>query len=303
MAKLRSPLNSLGATGPLGQFLNYARRHRHPIAQQKPIPDDPRTLAQLSWRTMYQKAIALWHALSPADQDQWESQARPRHMTGFAWFMSQALRPNPGLYLPLTGGTMKGDIDMDANKIIDLAAPADNADAATKLYVDGEISDHAAIANAHKGQKNSIELDAGDLHLVNDAAAPGNSKVYGTSGAGAKGWQDAVATISTTFQLAGHFNTGSWVTAEKIGNIVTITSHGTLYHSSTYLPTSQSYALPAAYRPTVSINNLYYCNPSRLCQISSLTYGYIRCTYRTWAGATTSQTNTATPFTISYVIT
>lgn len=40
------------------------------------------------------------------------------------------------------------------------------------------------------GQKNSIELDAGDIQLVGDAASPGNNKVYGTSGAGAKGWKD-----------------------------------------------------------------------------------------------------------------
>ena len=38
--------------------------------------------------------------------------------------------------------------------------------------------------------KNSIETDDGDLQLVGDAAAPGNNKVYGTDGAGAKGWKD-----------------------------------------------------------------------------------------------------------------
>ncbi|GAJ19563.1 unnamed protein product, partial [marine sediment metagenome] len=35
----------------------------------------------------------LWHALSPEEKAEWESAARPRHMTGYAWFLSQALRP------------------------------------------------------------------------------------------------------------------------------------------------------------------------------------------------------------------
>lgn len=38
--------------------------------------------------------------------------------------------------------------------------------------------------------KNSIEVDAGDLQLVGDAASPGNTKLYGTNGSGVKGWYD-----------------------------------------------------------------------------------------------------------------
>ena len=41
--------------------------------------------------------------------------------------------------------------------------------------------------------KNSIENDSDDLQLVGDESAPGNSKFYGTDGAGAKGWQAAVS--------------------------------------------------------------------------------------------------------------
>ncbi|MBA7581704.1 hypothetical protein ES708_23613 [subsurface metagenome] len=44
-------------------------------------------------------------------------------MTGFAWFVSQALKPNPGLYLPLQGGTMSGDIDMAGHNIFNAEFP------------------------------------------------------------------------------------------------------------------------------------------------------------------------------------
>ena len=59
-----------------------------------------------------------------------------------------------------------------------------DADAAA----DAALAAHAADADAHKGQKDSIELDAGDLHLVGDELAPGNNKVYGTDASGVKGW-------------------------------------------------------------------------------------------------------------------
>ena len=77
---------------------------------------------------MYQKAVALWHGLSAAEKGEWESQARPKHMTGFAWFMSQALKPNPGLYLPLQGGTMQGIIEMDGWPVRNMLDPVITAD-------------------------------------------------------------------------------------------------------------------------------------------------------------------------------
>jgi hypothetical protein len=38
--------------------------------------------------------------------------------------------------------------------------------------------------------KNSVEVDAGEVQLVGDAATPGNNKYYGTDGAGVKGFHD-----------------------------------------------------------------------------------------------------------------
>lgn len=123
MAKLTNPLMSLKAIGALGKDFTIRQRGKHSILEKKPHPTDARSLAQLSWRTMYQKATALWHALSDAEKQSWESTARPFHMTGYAYFMSKALKPNPGIYLPLAGGTMQGTINMDGNAILGLSAP------------------------------------------------------------------------------------------------------------------------------------------------------------------------------------
>ncbi|KKM82452.1 hypothetical protein LCGC14_1319490 [marine sediment metagenome] len=78
---------------------------------------------------MWQLATSLWHQLSAAERRAWESAGTTRHMTGYAWFMSQALRPNPGVYLPLAGGSMSGDIAMDNHLIVGLADPVNPQDA------------------------------------------------------------------------------------------------------------------------------------------------------------------------------
>lgn len=117
MPKLRGPILSLGARGGLTKLFSLARRGGRHIIERKPIPTDAKSPAQLFNRHMFNKCIDLWHLLSEAEKAEWERLATPRHMTGYAWYISQCLRPNPGIYLPLQGGTMSGNIDMDGNLI------------------------------------------------------------------------------------------------------------------------------------------------------------------------------------------
>lgn len=140
MAKLKNPFFSFSAQGALGKAITFVTRRGTHIAESTPVVPDAKTLAQLSWRHMFQKVVALWHALSAAEKLEWESLARPHHMTGYAWFISQCLKPNPGIYLPLQGGTMSGDINMDKNRLLKLPAPSDTQEAATKAYVDALIA-------------------------------------------------------------------------------------------------------------------------------------------------------------------
>lgn len=135
MAKLKGPLLSLGAIGRFTKHFSLTRRRKQNIIEKRPIPTDAKSPAQLIWRHMYQKAIALWHGLSDEEQKEWESLARPKHMTGYAWFISQALKPNPGLYLPLQGGTMSGNIVMAGNRILLLPEPIDDQEPARKMDI------------------------------------------------------------------------------------------------------------------------------------------------------------------------
>lgn len=139
MPKQKTPLFSFQAHGTIGKFLTFVRRRGQNISEAKPEVPDAKTLAQLSWRHMFLKVVALWHALTPQEQAEWESLARQRHLTGYQWFVSQALRPNPGIYLPLQGGTMQGNIDMAGHKVEDLPDPAADQEPVTRKYLEDNL--------------------------------------------------------------------------------------------------------------------------------------------------------------------
>ncbi|GAI07170.1 unnamed protein product, partial [marine sediment metagenome] len=146
MAKLKTPLLSFNARGTLAKILSFRLKGKQTIIEKKPILKDAKSFSQLSWRHMYQKATALWNALSTDEKKTWEANATPRHMTGYAWFMSQCLKPNPGIYLPLQGGTMSGNIDMADNRILDLPTPTANEEPTRKQ----DLADHN-VAQARHG--------------------------------------------------------------------------------------------------------------------------------------------------------
>jgi len=156
MAKLKQPFLSLSALGIFAKTLTLRRRGRDTLIGETPHPPDPQTFAQKQWRTMYQKAVALWHLLSPAEKAAWERQATPHHMIGFAYFLSQALKPNPGIYLPLAGGVMTGEIDMASNRITNLPAPGGAADPLRQA----ELTTHAALESAIHGLRGQVAFHA-----------------------------------------------------------------------------------------------------------------------------------------------
>jgi len=129
MSNLKNPLLSFDARNTIGKAITFVKRRGRHIAEKKPEIIDVKSPAQLSWRHMYQKCAALWHGLSDAEKREWEALGTVRHMTGFAYWQSQCLKPNPGIYLPLQGGTMQGAIQMDGYHIHGLPLPIHVQDA------------------------------------------------------------------------------------------------------------------------------------------------------------------------------
>lgn len=134
MVKLKNPLLSLGAVGRLGSGLTFLRRRGQNIVEKTPVLKDVASPAQLFTRHMYSKCAALWHTLSREEQAEWNALASTRHMPGFAYWQSMCLKPNPGIYLPLQGGTMQGDIDMAGYRVLALDDPVDGQEPVTRAY-------------------------------------------------------------------------------------------------------------------------------------------------------------------------
>ena len=83
-----------------------------------------------------------------------------------------------GNKLPLAGGTMTGAIAMGTNKITGLGTPTANADAATKSYVDGEIS---TLDTAAQGYADAVADDLADHELLTSGVHGVTGSVVGTT--------------------------------------------------------------------------------------------------------------------------
>lgn len=119
MTKIKTPILSLGASGSVGDTLSYLKRGQTKIAEHKPTPTDRRTLLQVYQRWLYQDYVALWHTFSPPQKQQWETDARPYKMTGFAFYMKQKLRALPDIaglwHLDYVSATKTPDSSKNSN--------------------------------------------------------------------------------------------------------------------------------------------------------------------------------------------
>lgn len=158
MAKITNPLFSFIARGTLAKALTFRKRGRDTIAEKTPTHIDKPSAPQLAQRVMYQQCTASWHDLTAPEKQTWESQARRKKITGYNYYMSLCLAPNPGIYLPLAGGTMSGDIAMATNKILALPSPTLDTDADTKGARNSAIATHTADPNAHHNKPAFYEL-------------------------------------------------------------------------------------------------------------------------------------------------
>lgn len=64
-------------------------------------------------------------------------------------------------YLPLTGGTMQGNIDMnDAYKLVNVSAPIADNDVATKIYVDTVVATGLSSTDFPFGDYGSVDSES-----------------------------------------------------------------------------------------------------------------------------------------------
>lgn len=74
-----------------------------------------------------------------------------------------------------SGTVLSATVDANGNTITDLGAPSANSDAATKLYVDTEVSDHSALTTGVHGVTGTLVGTSDTQTLSNKALGSGNT--------------------------------------------------------------------------------------------------------------------------------
>lgn len=130
----------------------------------------------------------------------------------------------------ITGGTLIGDLDMNGNRLFGVRAPAADADAANKKYVDeaAEAAKNACLPASGGTMTGNIDLGGNALTNVKspvsdaDGATKGyvdNKRKTFTAVVPASGWVGSAAPYSQTVAIAGILATDTpHVTQYYLGN-------------------------------------------------------------------------------------
>ena len=154
MAKTKTPLFGLETHGTIANKLTFQKRNRTTFARNKPTPIDPKTLAQIYHRWDYQDYALLWHSLTLAQQQQWESNARRLKITGFNYWIRTHLKTLPDLagrwHLDERSGSQAHDSSKNTNNGTIYGATPSPGYIDYCLYFDGiddrvKILDHPSL--------------------------------------------------------------------------------------------------------------------------------------------------------------
>lgn len=91
MAKVRGPLYSIDARGVIADAMVFGGWKGIPWVREQFYPQQPRTAAQVSQRTIFTQAVQKWHDLSGATQTDWQTAIDNKgyRMSGFNFFVSE----------------------------------------------------------------------------------------------------------------------------------------------------------------------------------------------------------------------
>jgi len=89
MAKIRSPLFSVGASGTVGRKLTFRRTANGALAQATPTPTGPPTSAQLYERNRVREAADLWRTMDAPTKAIWRNLGTLRNVNPWLIFCNE----------------------------------------------------------------------------------------------------------------------------------------------------------------------------------------------------------------------
>jgi hypothetical protein len=87
MAKIRNPLNSISASGSIGERLTFSQRKSGQQARFQKKQSDKITTKRITERALYSSAVLGWNGLDTMLKENWKSAAYSRHMTGYNFYV------------------------------------------------------------------------------------------------------------------------------------------------------------------------------------------------------------------------
>lgn len=210
MSKVRSPLLSLAASGPVGKSVSYRKRGRETVAEKRPVVPDQRTWPQRRHRFDYQNYAVWWLQLSEADKDTWRAVGRGLRITGFNAWMQDRLSRLPDImgrwWLDEGGGNLvrdSGKLGNNGTVIGALWVPgpmhgglwSDGVDDRVDLPADGDLKVYGGMSIEFGMELYSADGDAGVVLWTPDGGngykvfvSGSNLSVYGMGAANKYGW-------------------------------------------------------------------------------------------------------------------
>jgi len=91
MVKLKGPMMSAAASGPLGQSTSFSSWKGRAYAKKKTIPGDPGSPAQIGYRVMVAFLSTEWKKLSSADHATWVPRALETNVPPYSAFIAHNL--------------------------------------------------------------------------------------------------------------------------------------------------------------------------------------------------------------------
>ena len=104
-----------------------------------------------------------------------------------------------------------------------------------------------------------------------------------------------------TVAADNNFSSGNFI-CSRVGDVVTITTDGSMSHSSASQPATSSGLIPADYRPTSTTDSTYYNDSGVVAKMSVASNGTVTLRYTTWTGSAASRTNSITGMSMTFNI-
>ena len=202
---------------------------------------------------------------------------------GFRTLVTSDLPDLSGSYLPLTGGTMSGAINMGANGISNLTTPTQNTDAATKGYVDaGDGMNAASIlsetARATAAENGKLSLSGGSMtgsiDMGNNSITNANLITATTfTGALTGNATNITGTLAIANGGTGQTTAGAAITALLPAQSVATTNQ-VLTSDGTFASWQPGGFVPAILYATVRISSVVVAAGAAIPAFASISYGF-----------------------------